>query len=73
MVVSVIDLAEPCVLLKLGEIVLKGRNRQRFERLLYDNIRAALRDVGANVDVWRREGVIVLRINQQQGGQASSG
>ncbi len=72
-VVSVIDLAEPCVLLKLGEIVLKGRNRQRFERLLYDNIRAALRDVGANVDVWRREGVIVLRMNQQQGGQAHPG
>ncbi len=64
MVVSATDLAEPCVLLKLGEIVLKGRNRPRFERMLYDNIRAALRDVGADVDVWRREGVIVLRVNQ---------
>ena len=27
-------LAEPCVLLKLGEMILKGRNRQQFERLL---------------------------------------
>ncbi len=64
MVVSATDLAEPCVLLKLGEIVLKGRNRQHFERMLHDNIRAALRDVDADVDVWRREGVIVLRVNQ---------
>ena len=64
--VSAIDLAEPCVLLKLGEIVLKGRNRQRFERMLHDNIRAALRDVGVHVDVWRREGVIVLRVGASQ-------
>ena len=35
---------EPCVLLKLGEIVLKGRNRQQFERILQGNIRAAVRD-----------------------------
>ncbi|MGE5285986.1 MAG: tRNA uracil 4-sulfurtransferase ThiI [Micromonosporaceae bacterium] len=60
---SACDLPEPCVLLKLGEIVLKGRNRQRFERMLHDNIRAALHDVGASVEVWRREGVIVLRVN----------
>ena len=33
---------EPCVLLKLGEIVLKGRNRQQFERLLHTNIRSAV-------------------------------
>ena len=39
-------LREPCVLLKLGEIVLKGRNRQQFERLLHDNIRRAVRDLG---------------------------
>jgi len=64
MVVPATDLAEPCVLLKLGEIVLKGRNRQRFERMLLDNIRAALGDAGADVDVWRREGVFVLRVDQ---------
>jgi len=57
---------EPCVLLKLGEIVLKGKNRQQFERLLHDNIRRALKDVG--VQLWQREGVIVLRV---AGGQAA--
>ncbi len=51
---------EPCVLLKLGEIVLKGKNRQQFERLLHENIRRAVRDVG--VQLWQREGVIVLRV-----------
>jgi thiamine biosynthesis protein ThiI len=50
---------EPCVLLKLGEIFLKGRNRQRFEQMLLGNIRDAMRDKG--VDVWHREGVVVLR------------
>ena len=37
---------EPCVLLKLGEIVLKGRNRQQFERLLHANIRSAVGGLG---------------------------
>ena len=53
---------EPCVLLKLGEIVLKGRNRQQFERLLHENIRRAVRGLGIGVRVWQREGVIVLRV-----------
>src|ERR1700758_3507031 len=56
------QLHEPCVLLKLGEIVLKGRNRQQFERLLHDNIRRAVRDLGIEVRVWQREGVIVVRV-----------
>jgi tRNA uracil 4-sulfurtransferase len=73
MVVSATDLAEPCVLLKLGEIVLKGRNRQYFERMLYENIRAALRDVGATVVLWRREGVVVLRVDQSQSGPEDPG
>ena len=34
-------LPEPCVLLKLGEIVLKGGNRHQFEQLLQANIRRA--------------------------------
>lgn len=55
-------LYEPCVLLKLGEVVLKGRNRQRFERLLHDNIRRAVRDLGIELRVWQREGVIVVRV-----------
>jgi len=59
---------EPCVLLKLGEIVLKGRNRQQFERLLHDNIRRAVRDLGIELRVWQREGVIVLRVQGADGG-----
>ena len=54
--------AEPCVLLKVGEIVLKGGNRQHFERLLQDNIRRRLRDLGAGLRLWSRNGVIVLRL-----------
>jgi tRNA uracil 4-sulfurtransferase len=61
-------LHEPCVLLKLGEIVLKGRNRQQFERLLHDNIRRAVRDLGVEVRVWQREGVIVLRVPGAEAG-----
>jgi tRNA uracil 4-sulfurtransferase len=55
-------LHEPCVLLKLGEVVLKGRNRQRFERILHDNIRRAVRDLGIGIRLWQREGVIVVRV-----------
>jgi tRNA uracil 4-sulfurtransferase len=57
-----VPLHEPCVLLKLGEIVLKGKNRQRFERMLHDNIRRAVRDLGVGIRIWQREGVIVLRV-----------
>ncbi len=62
------NLHEPCVLLKLGEIVLKGRNRQHFERLLHDNIRRAVRDLGIDVRIWQREGVIVLRVPGAEAG-----
>ena len=57
---------EPCVLLKLGEIVLKGRNRHQFERLLHGNIRAAVRDTGLPVELLLREGVVVLRVARQE-------
>ncbi len=59
---AVPPLQEPCVLLKLGEIVLKGRNRQQFERLLHDNIRRSVRDLGIGIRVWQREGVVVVRV-----------
>jgi thiamine biosynthesis protein ThiI len=62
---------EPCVLLKLGEIFLKGQNRPQFERLLHLNIRAALRDTGVPVELMVREGVIVLRV--ARGDQTESG
>src|SRR5690349_12572437 len=55
-----LSLREPCVLLKLGEIVLKGRNRQHFERLLQNNVRLAVRDLAIGLRLWQREGVIVL-------------
>jgi len=53
---------EPCVLLKLGEIVLKGRNRHQFELILHGNVRAALRETGIPVDIRQREGVVLLRV-----------
>jgi tRNA uracil 4-sulfurtransferase len=53
---------EPCVLLKLGEIVLKGGNRQYFERILQANIRRAVQDTGIAVRLWNRNGVLVLRL-----------
>jgi thiamine biosynthesis protein ThiI len=63
---------ESCVLLKLGEIVLKGRNRQHFERLLHDNIRRAVRDLGIELRVWQREGVIVLRVDGAETGDPAA-
>jgi tRNA uracil 4-sulfurtransferase len=61
---------EPCVLLKLGEIVLKGRNRAQFERLLQANVRAAMKDTGLPVELLHREGVVVLRVERQDRTQA---
>ncbi|MFV2176553.1 tRNA uracil 4-sulfurtransferase ThiI [Actinomadura sp. LOL_016] len=52
---------EPCVLLKLGEVVLKGKNREQFERRLADNVRTAVRPI-ARVDVIRRHGVFIVRM-----------
>src|SRR5260370_39152220 len=42
-------LHEPCVLLKLGEIVLKGKHRQQFERLLQNNSRLAASDLRVSI------------------------
>ncbi|MEU6742471.1 tRNA uracil 4-sulfurtransferase ThiI [Streptosporangium sandarakinum] len=53
-------LGEPCVLLKLGEVVLKGDNRELFERQLQSNIRAALKGFGLKLDVRQRHGVIAI-------------
>jgi tRNA uracil 4-sulfurtransferase len=53
---------ELCVLLKLGEIVLKGSNRKLFERRLHNNIRSAARGLGELVVSQRGSGVIVLRM-----------
>ena len=63
-------LREPCVLLKVGEIVLKGGNRHHFERLLQENIRRAVRDLAVGVRLWNRNGVIVLRLASEHGPSA---
>jgi thiamine biosynthesis protein ThiI len=56
---------EPCVLLKLGEIVLKGRNRQQFERLQQRNIKEAVRGTGLPTEVLHREGVVLIRVPRE--------
>jgi len=53
-------LGEPCVLLKLGEVVLKGKNRELFERRLQSNIKAVLAEFDFKVDLRHRHGVIAL-------------
>jgi tRNA uracil 4-sulfurtransferase len=65
-------LPEPCVLLKLGEIVLKGGNRQQFERMLQSNIRRALGELGTPVRLWQRDGVIVIRVADDAAGPAAA-
>ncbi|MEU8223962.1 tRNA uracil 4-sulfurtransferase ThiI [Kribbella sp. NPDC048915] len=52
---------QDCVLLKYGELVLKGRNRGRFERQLIRNVRRAVADLPDPVDLDRRDSVLVLR------------
>src|SRR6202042_664362 len=58
---------EPCVLLKLGEIFLKGKNRQQFVRMQQANVRAAVRNTGVPVELTVREGVLVLRVTHGEG------
>jgi thiamine biosynthesis protein ThiI len=53
------------VLLKLGEIVLKGHNRQQFERLQHRNIKDAVRDTGVATQVLHREGVMLIRVPRE--------
>ncbi|MDG4795634.1 tRNA uracil 4-sulfurtransferase ThiI [Micromonospora sp. WMMD1082] len=57
-----------CLLLKHGEMFLKGRNRKRFEDRLDANLRDALRDIPAPVRIRTRPGVTVVRgaVNQPQ-------
>ncbi|MCK7622524.1 tRNA 4-thiouridine(8) synthase ThiI [Streptomyces sp. RS10V-4] len=49
-----------CVLLKHGEIFLKGRNRPLFTRRLHDNLRLALRGVGGSTWIKTAQNVTVL-------------
>jgi thiamine biosynthesis protein ThiI len=50
---------QPCVLLRFGEIVLRGRNRWRFYEQLHGNIHRATRDLG-RVRIDQRGGVLAL-------------
>lgn len=56
------DAGELCLLMKLGEIVLKGSNRKLFERRLHSNIRSAARGLGDIRLSQRGSGVIILRL-----------
>ncbi|RMB81062.1 tRNA uracil 4-sulfurtransferase ThiI [Streptomyces shenzhenensis] len=49
-----------CVLLKHGEIFLKGRNRHRFTERLHDNLRLALRGIGGSTWIKTAQNVTVL-------------
>jgi thiamine biosynthesis protein ThiI len=59
------SIGEPCVLLKLGEVVLKGRNRQQFERMQQRNIKAAVKGTGLPTEVLHREGVVLVRVPRE--------
>ncbi|NEC21417.1 tRNA uracil 4-sulfurtransferase ThiI [Streptomyces parvus] len=50
----------PCVLLKHGEVFLKGRNRHLFVERLHDNLRVALRGVGGSTWIKSAQNVTVL-------------
>ena len=48
-----------CVLLKVGEIVLRGRNRWRFYAQLQRNVKRSFRDLGP-LDIRQRGGVLAV-------------
>ncbi|WP_018566706.1 tRNA uracil 4-sulfurtransferase ThiI [Streptomyces sp. PsTaAH-124] len=49
-----------CVLLKHGEIFLKGRNRHLFTERLHDNLRIALRGIGGSTWIKTAQNVTVV-------------
>ncbi|WP_199433400.1 tRNA uracil 4-sulfurtransferase ThiI [Qaidamihabitans albus] len=59
-------MAQPCVLLKYGELILKRRNRGRFERHLLRNVERTVAADGARVRISPRDGVLVLRAGLPQ-------
>ncbi len=50
---------QPCVLLKFGEMILRGRNRGRFYEALQRNVRRAMRDLEP-LELRQRGGVLAL-------------
>ncbi len=53
-------MARSCVLLKYGELMLKGRNRGTFERYLREAVQHAVEGASAPVRISQRPGVVVL-------------
>lgn len=51
---------QPCVLLKYGELMIKGRNRGRFENRLIDNVRRAVDDLDYPIRIRRRGGLLLV-------------
>lgn len=54
------DCMEEVILLKLGEIALKGLNRSVFEELLIKNVRQRLHDLGT-FKIWRAQSTIYVK------------
>lgn len=50
---------QPCVLLKFGEMILRGKNRGRFYEALQRNVRRAMRDLEP-LELRQRGGVLAL-------------
>jgi len=57
--------AERCVLLKFGELALKGRNRPSFVAVLERNLRRMARDLGP-LEIRRRGGVFIVTGGEPQ-------
>src|SRR5919201_5189385 len=56
---------QACVLLKFGEIVLRGRNRWRFYAQLQRNVKRAFRDV-CPIELRQRGGVLAILGPEEQ-------
>jgi tRNA uracil 4-sulfurtransferase len=59
------DPAQPCVLLKFGELALKGRNRPLFVGTLERNLRRATADLGP-LEIRHRGGVFIVTGGEPQ-------
>ena len=57
--------AERCVLLKFGELALKGRNRPSFVAVLERNLRRMARDLDP-LEIRRRGGVFIVTGGEPQ-------
>lgn len=51
---------EEIILLKQGEMVLKGLNKHKFEQILLNNIRYRLRDLG-RFEIVSRQSVVYIK------------